>query len=163
MDSRSIFLTANNNTAYSWMWLDLRNGPLVVEVPPKVLGVIDDMWYHWVADIGITGPDKGQGGKYLLLPPGYKGEVRMATSSCGRRRSASGSPGAVSWSNGDPKPGVDLVKKSTKIYPLSRRPIRRSMKFVDVSGQGSSTRSPRRITRSGSISTRSYRRSRPSR
>ena len=75
VDSRTIELTANDNTPYTWFWLDLRNGPLVLEVPPKVLGLVNDMWYRWVGDVGITGPDKGSGGKYLLLPPGYKGEV----------------------------------------------------------------------------------------
>src|SRR5512144_725420 len=42
MNARSIFLTQNNNTPYTWFWLDLRNGPLVVEVPPKVLGLLND-------------------------------------------------------------------------------------------------------------------------
>ena len=63
MNSRSVFLTANTNTVYSWMWIDLRNGPLVMEIPPKVLGAVNDMWYRWVVDVGITGPDKGEGGK----------------------------------------------------------------------------------------------------
>jgi hypothetical protein len=80
MDSRSTFLTANTTTAYSWMWLDLRNGPLVLEAPPKVLGALNDMWYRWVVDIGFTGPDKGQGGKYLVLPPGYKGNLHCSHS-----------------------------------------------------------------------------------
>jgi hypothetical protein len=75
MDSKSLFLTPNNNTPYTWFWLDLREGPLVLEVPPKVLGLIDDMWYNFVTDLGFTGPDKGKGGKYLILPPGYKGKV----------------------------------------------------------------------------------------
>ena len=75
MNARSVFLTPNNNTPYTWFWLDLRNGPLVLEVPPKVLGLIDDMWYRFVVDVGTLGPDKGKGGKYLLLPPGYKGKV----------------------------------------------------------------------------------------
>ncbi len=44
MNARSIFLTPNNNTPYTWFWLDLSKGPLVLEVPPKVLGLIDDMW-----------------------------------------------------------------------------------------------------------------------
>jgi hypothetical protein len=44
VDSRSIFLTANDNTAYSWIWVDIRKGPLVVEVPPKVLGTINVKW-----------------------------------------------------------------------------------------------------------------------
>ena len=47
MNARSLFLTPNNNTPYTWFWLDLKNGPLVVEVPPKVLGLVDDMWYHF--------------------------------------------------------------------------------------------------------------------
>ena len=68
-------LTANNNTPYTWFWLDLRGGPLVVEAPPNVLGLANDMWYRWVGDIGLVGPDKGKGGKYLVLPPGYKGRV----------------------------------------------------------------------------------------
>ena len=50
-------------------------GPMVVEIPPKVLGAINDFWYRWVADVGITGADKGEGGKYLVLPPGYKGDI----------------------------------------------------------------------------------------
>ena len=70
MDSRSTFLTANTSTPYSWMWLDLRDGPIVLESPPKVLGALNDMWYRWVVDIGLTGPDQGKGGKYLILPPG---------------------------------------------------------------------------------------------
>ena len=48
---------------------------MVLEAPPKVLGLVDDIWYKWVGDIGITGPNKGEGGKYLFLPPGWKGEV----------------------------------------------------------------------------------------
>ena len=73
VDSKTVELTANDNTVYSFIWIDTHKGPLVVEVPPKVLGAIDDFWYRWVADIGITGADKGQGGKYLVLPPGYTG------------------------------------------------------------------------------------------
>jgi len=67
MDSRSLFLTANTTTIYSLVWLNCKDGPLVIEVPPDVLGPIDDFWFHWVSDVGITGPDKGKGGKYLNL------------------------------------------------------------------------------------------------
>src|ERR1700690_362256 len=71
VDSKTVELTANDNTVYSFIWLDTHKGPLVVEVPPMILGAIDDFWYRWVADIGITGADQGKGGKYLILPPGY--------------------------------------------------------------------------------------------
>ncbi len=135
VDSRTIELTANNNTPYTWFWVDLSNGPLVLEAPPKVLGLINDMWYRWVVDIGLTGPDKGQGGKYLLLPPGYTGEepagytiVRLSTYR-----------NVIIWRSflvdGDPKPGVDLVKKSTKIYPLSQAANPPQLKFVNMSGK----------------------------
>ncbi len=63
-------LPAVNQLAKSTNILDLRNGPLVLEVPPKVRGLIDDMGYRWNTDLGITGPDEGAGGKYLLLPTG---------------------------------------------------------------------------------------------
>src|SRR5215472_1263096 len=53
-DSRTLQLTENTDTIYNWIWLDTRKGPLVIEAPPKVLGIVDDFRYHWVADIGIT-------------------------------------------------------------------------------------------------------------
>lgn len=142
MDSKSLFLTPNNNTPYTWFWLDLRDGPLVLEVPPKVLGLIDDMWYNFVTDVGFVGPDKGEGGKYLILPPGYKGEVpsgyfvvRPATFSVW-----------VPWRsflvNGDPKPGVDLVEKHTRIYRLKDAANPPKLNFVHVSGKAFSTLAP---------------------
>ena len=142
MNAKTLELTANNNTPYTWFWLDLHGGPLVLEAPPKVLGLIDDMWYHWAGDIGITGPDKGKGGKYLLLPPGYKGNVPKGYFVI---QSATFSTWAV-WRSflvdGDPKPGVDMVKKFTKIYPLSQAGNPATPNFVDVSGKAFSTLAP---------------------
>jgi len=142
LSPEAIFLTANDNTPYTWFWVDLRNGPLVVEVPPKVLGVIDDMWYRWVTDLGITAQDKGEGGKYLLLPPGYNGEIPTGYFAV---RSGTYS-NFVLWRtflvDGSPKPGVDLVKRFTKIYPLSQAGSALAPKFVDVSGKSFSTVAP---------------------
>jgi hypothetical protein len=75
MDSNSLFLTANADTIYNLAVLDLTKGPLVVEVPPKALGTVNDMWFGWIIDIGGPGPDRGQGGKYLILPPDYDGPL----------------------------------------------------------------------------------------
>ncbi|MGB9435986.1 MAG: DUF1254 domain-containing protein [Candidatus Acidiferrum sp.] len=75
MDSKSLFLTPNTETVYNLMWLDLKNGPLVIESPPNILGIINDFWFRYVGDIGNAGPDRGKGGKFLLLPPDYKGDV----------------------------------------------------------------------------------------
>ena len=75
MDAKSLFLTTNADTIYFWVNLDVTKGPIVLETPPLSLGVIDDMWFQWVTDFGLPGPDRGEGGKYLFVPPGYKGEV----------------------------------------------------------------------------------------
>ena len=63
MDSKTLFLTANPTTVYNFMWLNTKGGPLVIEVPPKVLGMVDDMLFHWVGDVGTAGADKGKVGK----------------------------------------------------------------------------------------------------
>jgi hypothetical protein len=74
MDAKSLFLTANADTVYYFGVLDLTKGPMVLEVPPKALGAIDDQWFRWVIDFG-PGPDRGEGGRYLILPPGYDAPV----------------------------------------------------------------------------------------
>jgi hypothetical protein len=142
MNAKTLELTANNNTPYTWFWVDLSKGPLVIEVPPKVLGLVDDMWYSWVGDVGITGPDKGKGGKYLLVPPGYMGQIPKGYHVI---RSATFS-NWIAWRsflvNGDPKPGVDMVKKFTKIYPLSQAKKPPTPKFVNVSNKAFNTVAP---------------------
>src|SRR4029450_4394366 len=75
MDSNSLFLTANADTIYTVATLDLTKGPLVIEVPPMALGTLNDMWFGWIIDIGLPGPDRGEGGKYLIVPPGYEGPL----------------------------------------------------------------------------------------
>ncbi len=143
LDSRSVFLTANDNTVYSWSWIDLTDGPLVVEVPPKVLGGVNDMWYRWVVDLGITGPDKGLGGKYLFLPPGYAGQVPNGYHVVRPRTFNVWIPWRSFLVDGDPKPGVDLVKKFTRIYPLSAagKPAP-ELVFVDLSQKAFNTVPP---------------------
>ena len=142
MDSRSIFLTPNTQTPYSWMWLDLHGGPLVLEAPPKVLGAINDMWYRWVVDIGFTGPDKGAGGKFLILPPGYKGDVPEGYFVVKSPTFSLWVPWRSFVVDGDPKPGVDLVKKYTRVYPLSDAANPPAMQFVNVSGKAFCTVAP---------------------
>jgi len=142
LDAKSLFLTANTTTPYTLLYLSTKDGPLVVEVPPEVLGPIDDAWFRWVTDVGITGPDKGKGGKYLLLPPGYAGAVPD-----GYFVSRSRTVGNLLFfrtflKNGDPKPGVDSVKSSLRVYPLSQAANPPSMKFVDISGKAFNTIGP---------------------
>jgi hypothetical protein len=75
MDARSLFLTANTTTVYVISCIDLKDGPIVMQVPPRVLGPADDADFRWATDVGLTGPDAGRGGKYLFVPPGYSGAL----------------------------------------------------------------------------------------
>ena len=107
--------------------LDATKGPIVVETPPLALGVVDDMWFNWITDFGLPGPDRGEGGKYLFVPPDYKGELpgggyfvqKMRTTRATMLgRSYLEKSGGVSKGAGDdPKPVVALIKKTLKIYP----------------------------------------------
>ncbi|WP_130505876.1 DUF1254 domain-containing protein [Microterricola gilva] len=75
-NSGALFLTPNTETTYGTTMLDLKAwGPTVIEVPEQSLCVVDDFWFRYVADMGIAGPDRGEGGKYLFLPPGYDGDI----------------------------------------------------------------------------------------
>ncbi|MZF85267.1 DUF1254 domain-containing protein [Streptomyces sp. SID5643] len=74
--SAPVLLTGNTETTYGMAFLALdEDGPIVVEAPGNSLCVVNDMWQRHVTDMGIAGPDKGEGGRYLFLPPGYEGDV----------------------------------------------------------------------------------------
>jgi hypothetical protein len=96
MDARTLFLTANTESVYAVTWLDLKDGPMVVESAPNTLGILDDFWFGHVTDLGNAGPDRGQGGKFLILPPGYEGEVPDGYHTANPEPSATGSSGAAS-------------------------------------------------------------------
>jgi hypothetical protein len=69
-------LTANNTTIYALSFVDLTvDGPVVIESPLGAYGVIDDYWQRPVVEIGPFGPDKGKGGKFLVLPTDYREPV----------------------------------------------------------------------------------------
>lgn len=74
---RQVFPMANSDTPYAMGGFDLSmTGPLVVEMPAgPLVGFLNDAHMRWVHDLGRPGPDKGEGGKHLILPPGFKGEV----------------------------------------------------------------------------------------
>lgn len=75
MDSKALWLTANTTVVYYMSWVNTKDGPIVAETPPNTLGVMDDHCFRYISDFGNAGPDKGKGGKFLILPPGYTGDV----------------------------------------------------------------------------------------
>ena len=135
MDSSSLFLTGNTESIYSLMWVDLKDGPLVFETPPNILGFIDNHWFHFVGDVGLVGPDKGQGGKYLLLPPGYSGAVPEGYFVY--RSKTYGN--LLFWrgfvKDGSTQPAVESIKEHAKVYRLKDAGNPPPMKFVNASGK----------------------------
>ncbi|PQO44520.1 DUF1254 domain-containing protein [Blastopirellula marina] len=119
MDAHSLFLTANADTVYLMGSLDLRDGPVVMEMPPRVLGTVQDAWFRWVIDLGLPGPDRGAGGKYLIVPPDYEGALPAGEFNVAHARTYK-----IVWfarsfliDGNDPKPVVKTIREQTKIYP----------------------------------------------
>ena len=139
MDSRSLFLTPNTESVYAIAWLDLKSGPVVIESPPDNLGFVNDFWFRYVADLGNAGPDKGKGGKFLFLPPDFKGDPPdgyfvYKSPTYGNMFITRGF-----LVDGDPKPGVENIKKHLRIYPLEKAANPPETKFVIVSGKAFNT------------------------
>ena len=135
MDSKTLFLTPNTSSIYNFMWLDLKDGPIVAETPPGVLGIVDNAWFGYLADFGNAGPDKGKGGKYLFLPPGYKGEIPEDGYIV---KPAQTYGHWFFWrgflQDGDPAPAVENTRKTFKMYPLGKKDTAPEVKFINVSG-----------------------------
>ena len=139
MDAQTLLLTGNTETVYGLASFDLkRDGPVIVEVPPMMLGGINDMWQNEIAGIGPPGIDKGKGGKFLLLPPGYSGTVPKGyiVLKCPTFEVSLGVRGFQE--EGKTDKAVALMK-TTKIYPLSKAANAPPMVFVNGSGKEVST------------------------
>jgi hypothetical protein len=131
-DSKPLFLTPNTETTYGTTFLDLRAwGPTVIEAPPGSLCVVDDFWFRYVADMGIAGPDKGQGGKYLYLPPGYDGDVPDGYFTYR-------SPTYTNWVVLRALGGVPDMKK-TRIYPLADADAPPDNQWINLIGHSFNT------------------------
>jgi len=145
LNAKTLVTTPNSDVIYAMGYVDVGlEGPLVIEVPPGQQGILDDFWqrpvpgptvdgHDFAGDVGFAGPDRGEGGKYLLLPPGYSGTVpdgyfvyRPLTNNV-----------FVFWRAffTDPKKLAEPVKliERTRIYPLSKKDSAKPMQFPDAS------------------------------
>ncbi len=133
LNSKSLFLTPNTSTMYVIPTLDLlRDGPTVLEAPAGMLGAFNDAWFRYQQDIGPAGPDKGKGGKYLVLPPNYKGEIPK-----GYHVVQSKTYDVWVFMRASIAKGVDVaaknVKENLKVYPLSKKDSQPKMEFISGS------------------------------
>jgi hypothetical protein len=140
MDSRAWVPTPNADVIYSMSYLDLKaDGPLVVSAPANVIGMFTDFFQRTITDVGLIGPDRARGGLYLLLPPGYDGEIpqgyfafRSSTYNVFLFFRTIMKKGA----NGpDPAPAVAAAQE-TRVYPLwAMEKDVRPMTFPNASGK----------------------------
>ena len=137
LSAETIVSTPNSDVIYAMGYIDLKSGgPTVVEVPPKQQGILDDFWHRPLTDVGYVGPDKGEGGKYLILPPDHEGETPD-----GYYTFKSPTYNVfVFWrafrdrETGDAGEAVALMER-TRIYPLASKEDPPPMKFPNGSGQ----------------------------
>ncbi|HEY5879915.1 MAG TPA: DUF1254 domain-containing protein, partial [Nakamurella sp.] len=141
MDSNPLFLTGNTDTVYVVGFLDLAtDGPTVVEIPPGCgPGTVDDAFFRFVIDMGLPGPDRGQGGKYLIVPDDYTGDLPDGYF-VGR------SPSRINLLilrgllvDGRPDVPTRTFKEGLRVYPLSAAADRPAMEFISGSGRAFNT------------------------
>ena len=139
MDSRTPVITSNTSTMYAYFWTDLaKDGPTVIELPPGMLGFMDDAWQRFVGNMGVVGPDKGKGGKYLVIPPGYKGEIPE-----GYFILKPPTHRNFIFLRGSIKDGLtvaaDNFKQNLKVYPLKDKASPAPTELVNMSGRSFQT------------------------
>lgn len=146
LDANTQITTPNSDVIYGIGFLDLaKEGPMVVDAPPNLQAILDDFWqrpiegpkidgHQYLGDVGQPGPDKGKGGKYLVLPPHYSGKVPE-----GYYVYRSRTNGVFVFLRGffdRPDNLTPAVKnmEGVKIYPLNQEKTAKPMQFPDVSG-----------------------------
>ena len=133
-DARSLWLTPNTTVMYCIAEINVKDGPTIMEVPPGVLGPVDDGFFRWVTDVGFTGPDKGIGGKYLFLPPGFDGKVPDGYFVARPKTYRNYVLMRAFVIDGDLKKTAAHVKKHWRLYPLSEADAPREPHFVNLTG-----------------------------
>jgi hypothetical protein len=127
-------------------YVDLgKEGPLVVDAPPKLQGILLDFWQrpiqgpivrgqNYIGDVGFFGPDQGKGGKFLLLPPNYTGAIPE-----GYFPFHSQTNNVFIFLRGfyqdaaDLSPGVQTLA-AVRVYPLGKEREAKAMTYPDASG-----------------------------
>lgn len=128
------FAATNSDTPYNFVVMDLRDGPMVIDMPPNplLLGIVNDHNMRWIENVGGIGPDKGEGGRHVFLPPDYQGDVPD-----GYFVSQSETWMAVAAIRSVPLDGdgaaAIAAAQEVKAYPLGQESSAQSWEWVDAS------------------------------
>ena len=146
LSAKTLVTTPNSDVIYAMSYVDLgKDGPLVMDAPPGLQGILLDFWQRpipgptlrgqsYLGDVGFAGPDKGKGGKFLLLPPDYNGAIPD-----GYYVFRSQTNNVFIFLRGfyqdpaDLSPGVKTLE-GVRVYPLGREKEATAMTYPDASG-----------------------------
>jgi len=128
-------LTANISVLYLLIFFNLSEGPMVIDVPGGIYGAVNNLYQQPLIDVGLTGPDKGQGGLFLVLPPNYNGSIPENYFVVESDTTQSFFAGRSFINNDGDKSNADNLIKQLQIYPLSQANNPPEQKFIDLKGQ----------------------------
>jgi hypothetical protein len=133
-DARSLWLTPNTTTPYVHAEVDVKNGPVVLEIGSPVLAIMDDAFFRYVGDIGVGGPDKGKGGRYLVIGPDYQGKIPKGYFVLKTRSYRNWLLLRLVVQDSKLDKAVNAFKNTFKIYPLSQAKNPGTPEFINLSG-----------------------------
>jgi len=133
MNARSLWLTPQTTTPYVHAEIDVKHGPVVLELGTPVIGIVDDAYFRYVSDLGVVGPDEGKGGKYLVVGPDFEGDVPDGYFVLKTKTYRHWVLIRLIVTNGQIKQAVDAFKNSFRIYPLAQATNPEPNTFVNLS------------------------------
>jgi len=134
--------TPNDTTPYVNFFWNVKDGPVVVEIPPSaegvgIFGTLMDAWQRPLEDVGAKGKDGGLGAKYVMVPTGYDGELLPGAHTLPQRTHngfailrpiiADSSPENVAKAT--------AFAKKIKVYPLAQSDNPPKNRYVDIYGK----------------------------
>jgi hypothetical protein len=134
--------TPNNTTPYINFFWNVKDGPVVVEIPASaegvgIFGTLMDAWQRPIEDVGARGKDGGLGAKYLLVPPGYDGDV-LAGALTYRQRTYNGFAilrPIIADASPENLAKAEAFAKQIKVYPLDQADDPPENRYVDIYGR----------------------------
>ena len=139
LDFRNQTLTPNPDALYFMVFFDTKDGPVVLDLPPgdangSFNGNIVTVWQMPLEDAGLLGIDKGKGGKFLVLPPGYKDKAPVGYYAL---QSDTFNGYMLFRSNFNSHSDTDVQKsiaygKRMRVHPLARAANPPATVFIDV-------------------------------
>jgi hypothetical protein len=132
---QQVGFTLNSDTPYGPMLLDLSDGPMVVELPPgPLINLAIDVHQRWVADMGLPGPDEGRGGRHLIVPLGYTGDIPDGYHVWHSTTNTVIVGARALPTDGDVQAAMDLVTSIT-VHPLEPRPGWNEPAWINLTGR----------------------------